>query len=465
MVKRVIKQIRTAIFLSTILILLMLAQNLTLAQNGSNGTIKPLSEKDGKKILKRGDIKKLPQPLKDTIAFMATVPHTFVPSTIFNEFSFTGKDALLFQYYLLDLKDFEPTAFTTRVPGFTDRFTTGAVRVIISPEPGRPMDPNDVRAKIDLYLDMVAVLTVNNESGWYEAWLMHDIKVPLVASARADGSAQFGLITDQDAQALKRMGNGNNIPGNLFTMDGNAPRFPSAKDHFPDEQSNLVPVQISAGVFNAVGETDVHGYRMFTNNHNWSYPVYELPFTGGLPKVFPNNKIGDVSSLIPGSIPGGQNNDVSIYGDDPKNPRDADNFASTDAKEFRNRFIPSGLAREILLDAFVRIASFQPNEKDMTKRIVLAYVKEVARIDQNGDGVISFDEADVNATSDGLSNLRLYIPITAYNRFAVTREINDGLLAPRFAPSQRAYIASGTQVLLSTPVVAALEDQEGEGTE
>jgi hypothetical protein len=43
----------------------------------------------------------------------------------------------------------------------------------------------------------------------------------------------------------------------------------------------------------------------------------------------------------------------------------------------------------------------------------------------------------------------------AFNRFAVTREINDGLLAPRFAPSQRAWILTGTRVPVSPAVPAS----------
>jgi len=43
-----------------------------------------------------------------------------------------------------------------------------------------------------------------------------------------------------------------------------------------------------------------------------------------------------------------------------------------------------------------------------------------------------------------------------YNRFAVTREINDGLLAPRFAPSQRAYVMSGHIVRVSPAVPASI---------
>jgi ATP-dependent DNA ligase len=32
-----------------------------------------------------------------------------------------------------------------------------------------------------------------------------------------------------------------NVPGNIFTVDGHAPHFPSATDHFPDVQTNVVP--------------------------------------------------------------------------------------------------------------------------------------------------------------------------------------------------------------------------------
>ena len=62
----------------------------------------------------------------------------------------------------------------------------------------------------------------------------------------------------------------------------------------------------------------------------------------------------------------------------------------------------------------------------------------------NDDGVISAAEGDIDTASDGFAdNCRLFLPATEFNRFAVTREINDGLLAPRFAPSQRAWVLSG----------------------
>lgn len=74
----------------------------------------------------------------------------------------------------------------------------------------------------------------------------------------------------------------------------------------------------------------------------------------------------------------------------------------------------------------------------------------------NGDGVISAAEGDVDASSDGFAdNSRLFIPATQFNRFAVTREINDGYLAPRFAPSQRAWLMTGGRSEVNPPVDAS----------
>ena len=80
----------------------------------------------------------------------------------------------------------------------------------------------------------------------------------------------------------------------------------------------------------------------------------------------------------------------------------------------------------------------------------------MARVDANHDGIISAPEGDPDTASDGFSdNFRLYLSPTSFNRFAVTREINDGLLAPRFAPSQRAWVLSGFRVAVTPPVPAS----------
>jgi hypothetical protein len=85
-----------------------------------------------------------------------------------------------------------------------------------------------------------------------------------------------------------------------------------------------------------------------------------------------------------------------------------------------------------------------------------AYAAEVARVDANGDGIISAVEGDIDTASDGFpDNRRLYLSPTVFNRFAVTREIDDGLLAPRFAPSQRAWVLQGSRVAVDPPVPAS----------
>jgi hypothetical protein len=109
-----------------------------------------------------------------------------------------------------------------------------------------------------------------------------------------------------------------------------------------------------------------------------------------------------------------------------------------------------------MLDTFVRVRSFEPSVTDLAARLYDAYAAEVARVDKNHDGVITFIEADAEEESDGLSNERLYLPPTVYNRFAVTRELNDGLLAPRLAPSQRAYVLTGSIVKVSPAVPASI---------
>jgi len=93
----------------------------------------------------------------------------------------------------------------------------------------------------------------------------------------------------------------------------------------------------------------------------------------------------------------------------------------------------------------------------LQKRLFDAYAAEVARVDSDGDGVISAVEGDIDTPSDGFrDNTRLFLPPTAFNRFAVTREINDGLLAPRFAPSQRAWVLSGFRVPVDPAVPASV---------
>ena len=437
----------------------------------------PRAALDMETVANRGDIRKLPAPLKERLVQLAGRPHSVLPVQAFAE---ADQPSQLFQYYLLDTTGFEPNVFTTSIPGVNDAVqlsvtgancglpTIGAVRVVLEPKPGLPTDPNDPQAFIDVFTDIDPLFVINNESGWYEGWMIHDLTVPNSAPPRSDGTgaATFGTITTADADALKAMDTGNNVSGNIFTTDGGAVHFPNTSDHFPDVQTNVVPLQESMGAYNAMQQSDVHAYWEFNYlGTNWIHPLYELPFTGGFPDAFgqppdsfEDGEIGFLQSIVPGSGPRGISNMASVFGDNPNLPRDPDKFnGDVDAqREFRQRGIPSGLANEVLLDVYERRASFEPGVTDLERRLFDAYAAEVVRVDQSGDGIVSAVEGDIDTASDGFpDNTRLFLPATAFNRFAVTREINDGLLAPRFAPSQRAWILTGTRVPVSPAVPAS----------
>jgi hypothetical protein len=440
----------------------------------------PNAAQDEAAVRGRGDIASLPAALKDALARLGNRPHSTLPIQAYSE---ADKSSQLFQYYLLDTHGFEPNVFTSIIPGVNDAAmltvtggncglpTVGAVRVVLEPKPGLPTDPKDVRAFIDMFTDISGLFVINNESGWYEGWMIHDLVVPAVAPPRRDGHAQFGTITAADAAQLKAMGAGHNVPGQIFTMDGKVVHFPSESDVFPAIQTNVVPIQLSLGAYNAMQQMDAHSYWEFNYETNWVHPLYELPFTGGFPDkfgqpadAFQDGEVSSCPSVVPGSGPQGRQNNPAVYGDDPNRPRDPDLFdADVDSqREFRERFIPSGLANEIFLDVYARPASFEPNKKNLTERLYKAYAAEVARVDQNGDGIISAAEGDVDSASDGFpDNSRLFIPATAYNRIAVTREINDGMLAPRFAPSQRGWILTGVLVPVS-PSAPASSGRDGD---
>jgi hypothetical protein len=432
----------------------------------------PKAIADIQAILNRGDISHLPDALKNRLARLAGRPHSALPTQAYAE---ADNKSQLFQYYLLDTNGFEPNVFTSLIPGVNETAmltatgancglpTVGAVRVVLEPKPGLPTDPNNVEAFIDIFTDISGLFVINNESGWYEGWMIHDLTVAPVGPPRTDGHAQFGKLLAEDAMALEMMGKHHNVAGSTFTTDGNSVRFPSASDHFPDVQTNVVPIQLSMGAYNSLQQTDAHAYWEFNYTTNWIHPLFEIPFTGGIPGTLEAGDIGALQSIVPGSGPVGIQNNPVTYGDNPNLPRDPDKFdADIDSqREFRQRFIPSGLANEIFLDVYERLASFEPGV-GFPQRLFDANAMEVARVDLNRDGVISASEGDVDTGTDGFeNNERLFLPATSFNRFAVTREINDGLLAPRFAPSQRAWVLNGFLVPVS-PAAPASSGRDGD---
>jgi hypothetical protein len=444
----------------------------------------PLAAQDEATVRNRGDVSQLPVPLQDRLAQLANRPHSQLPLQVYAEANGASQ---LFQYYLLDTTGFQPNVFTKLFPGVNDHVqltatggncglsTVGAVRVVLEPKPGLPTDPKNPRAFNDVFTDISGLFVINNESGWYEGWMIWDIPVaPVNATPRKDGHAQFGTILPADAAELKEMGTGNNVPGAKFTTDGKAVHFPSASDHFPDMQSNTVPIYVSMGAYNCLQQSDCHAYWEFNyQGTNWVHPLYELPFTGGFPDnfgkapdTFEDGEIGRLLSIVPGPGPAGEENSPVAVGDNPNLPRDPDKFDSDvgfeNQREFRERGVPSGLAHEIFLDVYERPVSFMPNEKNLQRRLFEAYEEEVERVDPKGHGIITANVGDIDTATDGFpNNERLYLPPTLFNRFAVTREINDGSLAPRFSPSQRGWVLSGSLVKVS-PTVDASTGRDGD---
>jgi len=424
------------------------------------------------------------RPLQGRLATLDCSPHSVPPLQIFAEADpSAGGKSQLFMYYLLDSTGFQPSVFTTRMAGLNDKAmltvfgancglaTIGAVRLALEPKLGLPKDPDDVRAFIDVFTDIRGLFVINNESGWYEGWMIHDLKVAAIAPpGKRDkhGNPPFGMITAEDAKRLAKMGP-NNVPGNAFTVDGKAPHLPSPSDHFPDRVTNVVPMHLSMGAYNAMQQADVHNYWEFNYTTNWIHPLYELPFTGGFPDRSPTQPAdtytdGEISarqSIVPGDSPASNNRSPKLavrFGDNPNLPRDPDKFeAEVDSqREFRQRFVPSGIANEALLNAFERLASFEPGEHNLEKRLLDGYKAAIALVDTNHDGIITALEGDVDTANPHCpqgDNTCIFLPARAFNRFAVTREINDGLLGPRFAPSTRGWAMSGTQVT-GFPVLA-----------
>jgi len=79
-------------------------------------------------------------------------------------------------------------------------------------------------------------------------------------------------------------------------------------------------------------------------------------------------------------------------------------------------------------------------------------------------GIISVAEGDIDTPNSHCpqgDNTCIFLLARSYDRFAVTREINDGILAPRFAPSTRGWVVSGT-IVTGFPVVAASQGEDSD---
>ncbi len=139
----------------------------------------------------RTDVRGFPSDLQDTLIEMVLRPHSAVPTVAFSE---ADDPSLLFAYYLLNTDEFEPNVFSAAIPGINDQAlptgansangglpTIGAVRMVFEPKEGLPGNPTsfeDPAAFVDMFTDISGLFVINNESGWYEGWLIRDLTIP-----------------------------------------------------------------------------------------------------------------------------------------------------------------------------------------------------------------------------------------------------------------------------------------------
>src|SRR5262249_5583555 len=77
----------------------------------------------------RGDIAPLgthaeTQALQDRLVTLDCSPHSVAPVQVFAEADPVKRKSQLFMYYLLDNTGFQPSVFTTRIPGINDDLST-----------------------------------------------------------------------------------------------------------------------------------------------------------------------------------------------------------------------------------------------------------------------------------------------------------------------------------------------------
>jgi len=111
---------------------------------------------------------------------------------------------------------------------------------------GLPTDPNDVGAFIDIFTDHLWAFRDHNESGWYEGWMIHDLRVAPVAAPLPSGRPQFGTITAPRGCSCSDGEITTTLRGNLHgRRQGGA--LPERHDHFSGPSEQHIPIQLSMG--------------------------------------------------------------------------------------------------------------------------------------------------------------------------------------------------------------------------
>jgi hypothetical protein len=290
-------------------------------------------------IQARGDIAHLPAALKNSLIRMDARPHrTYEPMRAFAE---ADKPSQLFQYYLLNSAHFQPNIFTSIVPGINDHAiptaanaanhqlpTIGAVRVVLEPKPGLPTDPKDVEAFIDIFTDLSGLFVINNESGWYEGWMIHDLIVPAVAPPRADGHAQFGKMTSADAAAIAGAGDASQQAGQFLHDRRQRHALPELTGRVPEQTGECRFAAVEHGRLQLPATKRLPRLLGVQRVHQLDLPAVRAGLDWRRQRRLSCRPAVRRVVADPGSGPSGVSNDESPlkqkYGDNPNNPRDPD---------------------------------------------------------------------------------------------------------------------------------------------
>ncbi|BAS29420.1 hypothetical protein [Limnochorda pilosa] len=227
---------------------------------------------------------------------------------------------------------------------------------------------------------------VNNEGGYYQTWLVADVRVP----RRVDPA---------DLEALPRVHPEANRPGSVFTLDGQRPRpLPAAG------VPNTVWLAVRAGAWGTDETGRQPGARWFLNDFsNWCF-----------------------------WLPEGWGEPPPPLADDPGAPRDPD------APELgAARGLPSGLALQILTDLFVGRATVLPEvpADPPLARLQALWERRVRPLDSDGDGLLGY--------RDAVGTRGLFLDPLAFSRVIVTREVPSSATVPRLYPTTAAVVLAG----------------------
>ena len=143
-----------------------------------------------------------------------------------------------------------------------------------------------------------------------------------------------------------------------------------------------------------IGSSTIWGRTGFTRFMNCRSPAASRTISGKLLTRSKTARSASCSRSFPARDRAAGEQPPGV-GDHPNLPRDPDKFdGDVDTqREFRERGVPSGLANEIYLDVYERLASFEPQVRNLQQRLFDAYAAEVKRVSANDEGIITAAQA------------------------------------------------------------------------